>query len=253
MDYETKRISVEEAKGQHELPAGCFSSWLRCARYGLIKDTDIVVNCGECRGCCTSSYFIHIRPDETQTLARINKKLLFPAPGQSRGTMLMGYDDKGCCPMYSGDRCLIYQCRPCTCRSYDCRIFTAAGIDAGDDSKAQINQRVRRWKFSYPTSRDRDKHSAVLAAAKFMQERSGCFPAGVVPDNPTQLALLSIKVYEVFLNRRDECDKKGHKPSDRKIVKAVTAALEKFEEMQGKYQACFSRQKPSFAPMTIQS
>lgn len=138
--------------------------------------------------------------------------------------------------MYSGDRCLIYQFRPCTCRSYDCRIFTAAGIDAGDDSKAQINQRVRRWKFSYLTSRDLDQHSAVLAAAKFMQERSGCFPAGMVPDNPTQLALLSIKVYEVFLNRRDECGKRGHKPSDRKIVKAITAALEKFEEMRGKYQ-----------------
>ncbi len=187
------------------------------------------MHCGECKACCTSSYFIHIRPEENQTLARINKKLLFPAPGLPKGNVLLGYDQHGRCPMLIDGRCSIYEHRPLTCRNYDCRIFTAAGIAAGDDDKALINQRIQRWNFSYPTRRDRDQHSAVQAAAIFLRERAECFPGGAVPSNPSQLAILAIKVYKVFLKQNDDSGKTGHVSPDIEAAKAIMEANEKFE------------------------
>lgn len=229
MRDDTKLPGVNDMTKQQYLPAGCFSSWLRRIRSALIKGNGAEVHCDECKACCTSSYFIHIKPEETQTLARINKKLLFAAPGQPKGNVLLGYDKNGRCPMLIDNKCSIYEDRPLTCRSYDCRIFAAAGIDAGDDDKVLITQRVRQWKFSYPTSLDRDQHSAVQAAAKFLQERAECFPGGAVPGNPSQLAILAIKVYKVFLNYSDKPGKTGHLSSDIEIVKAIIKANEKFE------------------------
>ena len=214
---------------QQDLPAGSFSSWLRRTRSALIKENGVDVPCGECNVCCRSSYFIHIKPEETQTLSRINRKLLFPAPGLSKGNVLLGYFEGGCCPMLMDDRCSIYGHRPLTCRSYDCRIFTAAGIAAGEDDKALITQRVQRWKFSYPTERDRDQHRAVQAAAVFLREHTECFPEGAVPRNPAQLAILAIKVYDVFLKYGSAYSKTGRVYSDVEAAKAVMKANEKFE------------------------
>jgi len=179
-----------------DLPAGRFSSWLRGTRIAQVADSGADVPCGECTACCTSSYFIHIGPEETQTLARISKELLFPAPGLSKGTVLMGYDENGHCPMLVDDTCSIYEHRPLTCRAYDCRVFSAAGIAA---DRALVTQRTRRWKFTYSTQDDRDQHAAVQAAAQFVQEHPDCFPAGVVPGNPAQVAILAINVCDVFV------------------------------------------------------
>jgi Fe-S-cluster containining protein len=131
--------------------------------------------------------------------------------------------------MLINDKCSIYEHRPITCRNYDCRIFPAAGIAAGDGNKALINEQIQRWKFSYPTQRDRDQHSAVKAAAKFLQEHAECFPAGMMPSNPAQLAILAIKVYDVFLKYISESGKTKRMPSDLEIAKAIMAANEKFE------------------------
>ncbi|NQT25705.1 YkgJ family cysteine cluster protein [candidate division KSB1 bacterium] len=222
-------MDVKNSTEKQDLPAGCFSSWLRQIRSALIKENGIDVLCGECKACCTSSYFIHIRPEEIQTLKHIPGKLLFAAPGLPKGNVLLGYDKNGHCPMLIEDQCSIYEYRPLTCRNFDCRIFTAAGIAAGGDNKAQINQRAKRWKFTYSTQQDRDQHSAVQAAAKFIQEHAQCFPAGEIPGNPSQLAILAIKVYDVFLEYDDESDKTGHVFPDLKIAKAVMKANEKFE------------------------
>ena len=184
--------------------------------------------CGECTACCTSSYFVHIRPEETQTLSRIPRELLFPAPGLPEGNVLLGYDENGHCPMLIDDMCSIYEHRPLTCRNYDCRVFAAAGMTAGDDDKALITQRIRRWKFSYPIKRDRHQHAAVQAAARFLRERAECFPAGFVPSNSTQLAILAIKVYDVFLKYTDESGETGRVPPDLEIAKAIIEASEKF-------------------------
>ena len=229
MNNGIKSTGVENMDKPQDLPAGCFSSWLRRTRSALVKGNGVDVRCGDCIACCMSFYFIHIRPEETRTIARINKKLLFQAPGLPKGNVLLGYDENGRCPMLIEGRCSIYEHRSLTCRSYDCRIFTAAGIAAGENDKVLINQRVRRWKFSYPTMLDRDQHKAVKAAAAFLRERAECFPGGAVPGNPSQLAILALKVYKVFLRRDNDSGKTRQMPPDSEVAKAIMETNERFE------------------------
>jgi Fe-S-cluster containining protein len=207
-------------------PAGDFSIWLQHTRKALFDGTGSDVACGECIGCCSSSYFIHIRQTDTAALARIPKDILVAAPGFPKGNLLMGYDENGLCPMLCDGKCTIYEHRPQTCRDYDCRVFAAAGIAAGGGDKAVINQHVKRWKFSYPTAQDRAEHLAVQAAASFMQKNAASFPRGRVPENPSQLAILALKVYPVFLGT----DNDAHNPQ--KIASAVIEASRAFDKKQ---------------------
>jgi len=211
---------------EHGLPAGGFSSWLRRTRIAQADDSGADVPCGECTACCTSSYFIHIKPDETQTVAQIPGELLFAAPGLPKGNVVLGYDEDGHCPMVREDGCSIYEQRPLTCRNYDCRVYAAAGIAADRDL---ITQRARRWQFEYPTTDDRDRHSAVRAAARFLREHAECFPGGAVPGDPAQVAILALKVYDVFLKDKDESGATGRGSSDHDIASAVVEANEEFE------------------------
>jgi len=173
------------------LSAGDFSAWLRGMEAALRDEAPAAVPCGGCTACCTSSQFVHIGPDETDTLAHIPAELLFPAPGRPRGHVLLGYDERGHCPMLIDGRCSIYEHRPKTCRTYDCRIFAAAGldVDAEDDRKAPIAGQARRWRFGFPTDDDRRRHAAVRAAARSL-------PATSV----TQLAVTAIEHHEEFLS-----------------------------------------------------
>ena len=208
---------------RRDLPAGGFSSWLRLTRAVLREESEADVPCGECSACCTTSHFVHVGPEETRALARIPRELLFPAPGLPAGHVLLGYDEQGRCPMLADDgRCSIYEQRPLTCRTYDCRVFAAAGITADSDL---ITRQARRWRFSHPTQDDRDQHAAVRAAARFVRERAECFPGGAAPRDPVHVALLAIKVRDVFL----ESGATGHASSDLDIAKAVMEASERFE------------------------
>ena len=209
---------------RRDLPAGGFSSWLRRTRVALVEEDGADVPCGECSACCTTSHFVHVGPEENQTLARIPRGLLFPAPGLPAGNVLLGYDEYGRCPMLTHGRCSIYDQRPLTCRTYDCRVFAAAGITANGD---QITRQARRWKFSHPTQDDRDQHAAVRAAARFVRERAECFPGGAVPVDPPQVALLAIKVSEVFL-ARGEPGVSAQALSDLDVARAVMEANERF-------------------------
>jgi uncharacterized protein len=211
---------------ERDLPAGRFSSWLRGARVALVEDSGADVPCGECTACCTSSYFIHIGPAETRTLTAIPAELLFPAPGRPKGTVLMGYDEHGRCPMLRDGRCSIYEHRPLTCRAYDCRVFSAAGIAA---DRALITRRTRRWRFTYSTHDDRDQYSAVQAAARFVREHAECFPGGAVPGDPAQVAILALKVYGVFLKSDDESGPTGCAARDPEVAQAVLRVNEEFE------------------------
>ncbi len=229
----TRSLPVIDVTEPGVVPAGAFSPWLRRTRKALATGGDATVPCGACTACCRSSQFVHVGPDETDALSRIPKELLFPAPGLSKGHVLMGYDEQGCCPMLVDDRCSIYGHRPQTCRSYDCRVFPAAGIAVGDDDKALIAERTERWQFSYPTKRDRLEHAAVRAAAVFLKERAGSL-GGKVPPSSTGLAVLAIKVCDVFQNRGDETGGAeeggaGRKPADREVAEAVMRAGAKFD------------------------
>jgi Fe-S-cluster containining protein len=187
----------------HDLAAGEFSSWMTDIQGALRGERGSDVPCGRCTACCTSSQFVHIAPDETDTLSHIPAELLFPAPRMPRGHVLLGYDERGRCPMLIDNQCSIYEHRPRTCRTYDCRVFSAAGVVDDDEDKALIARQVRRWRFSFPTEADRNQHDAVRAAATFVRERADFLPDGSVPANATQLAVLAIEIHDTFL-RHDE-------------------------------------------------
>ena len=188
-----------DATDDSELSAGNFSSWLGEMQAALRGERESVVPCDGCTACCTSSQFVHIAPDETDTLAHIPAALLFPAPRMPRGHVLMGYDERGHCPMLVDNRCSIYEHRPATCRTYDCRIFPASGVEVDGDDKALIAQRTRRWRFDFPTPADRVRHDAVKAAAAFVREHRDALPPERVPANATQLAVLAIEMHAGFL------------------------------------------------------
>ena len=149
-----------------DLPAGDFASWLSAMQAALRGEADADVPCGGCTACCTAAQFVPIGPDETDTLAHIPAELLFPAPRLPRGHVLLGYDERGHCPMLVDGCCSIYEHRPRTCRIYDCRIFAATGLapDDGDTAKAPIAAQVSRWEFTFPTAADHHRHAALQSA-----------------------------------------------------------------------------------------
>jgi Fe-S-cluster containining protein len=175
------------------LAAGAFSAWLVGMQRALRGEDGSDVPCGGCTACCTSSQFIHIGPDEAETLARIPAELLFPAPRMPRGNVLLGYDENGHCPMLIDGKCSIYEHRPRTCRTYDCRIFPAAGV-APDEDQLPIARQARRWRFDFPADVDRMAHDGVRAAARFVREHEELLPGGVAPANATQRAVLAIRL-----------------------------------------------------------
>jgi Fe-S-cluster containining protein len=203
--------------------AGPFGSWLEQFRASLRGSGGTDVPCGDCTGCCTSGYSIQLRPDDSKALARIPPELLVSAAGFRRGDLTMAPLPDGVCPMLHAGKCSIYRDRPQTCLDYDCRIFAAAGIDAGGADKAVINRRVRQWRFSYPAESDRLTHQAVLAAAAFIVTKRASFTAGRVPTAPTGIAVLAIKAYAVFLAAEAEAQ------SDADIAAAILKAGREFD------------------------
>jgi uncharacterized protein len=185
-----------------EVKAGDFSAWMTEMQGAIRGERGSDVPCGTCTACCTSSQFIHIGPDEADTLNHIPAELLFPAPRMPRGHVLLGYDERGHCPMLINNQCSIYEHRPRTCRTYDCRVFPAAGIEPDDEYKVLIARQVQRWRFSFPTDGDRDQQRAVRAAAAFLRDHTDLLPDGATA-SATQLAVLAIQVYDAFLRSDD--------------------------------------------------
>jgi uncharacterized protein len=205
------------------VPAGNFCEWLEQMRASLRGDAGTDVPCGSCVGCCVSSYHIPIRLDDAAAREAIPAELLVAAPGQPKGHLMMGYMEDGTCPMLRDRKCSIYSERPQTCRDYDCRIFAAAGIDAGGPDKFVINKRVNEWRFAYPSEADRRAHEAVLSAAAFIRDKRASFPGGRGPTAATGIAVLAIKVYEVFL------DPTVRSFADVEIARAVVDASRAFD------------------------
>ena len=152
-----------------ELPAGQLGDWLEELRAALRGEGDTDVPCDGCTACCEASQFIHVAPDEIDALAHIPRALLFPAPGAPAGHLVMGYDEHGRCPMLRADGCSIYEHRPRTCRTYDCRVFAATGVTPTGPGQAAIAERAAQWRFALSEERDRDcldaMHEAAAAAA----------------------------------------------------------------------------------------
>ena len=165
------------AAGEDALDAGEFSSWLGEFRGALRGEHDADVPCGSCTACCTSSQFVHIGPEEVDTLAHVPRELLFAAPGLPKGHFVLGYDERGHCPMFEGGGCSIYSHRPKACRAYDCRVFAATAIDPG---KPLIARQVRRWQFAAPTAPSRQALDELkVSAARLRREHPAALPPEV--------------------------------------------------------------------------
>jgi Fe-S-cluster containining protein len=179
-------------------PAGEFSTWLAELLTAIRDGTNSAVPCDGCVACCSSSQFVHVAPDEVDALAHIPAELLFPAPGMPAGHVLMGYDQQGRCPMLVDGGCSIYEHRPRTCRTYDCRVFRATGLEP-DAGKEAIAARASEWRFDHADERAHVEHAATRAAAAYLERHRDDFPNGAVPRVPTQLAVLAVEAHEAFL------------------------------------------------------
>jgi Fe-S-cluster containining protein len=218
-----KRIEARLVQSSPEgpIPAGRFSSWLTDTETSLARGTEgVAVPCGSCTACCRSSMFVHVRPEETETIRRIPAALLFAAPGWPKGHLLMGYDDRGRCPMLDAeDKCSIYDARPLTCRTYDCRVFAATGMAVDEQSQPDIAARARAWAFTYDGEDDHADHAAVRKAADFLRDQSHLFPGGSLPSQPARLAALAVRIYRLFQSHAAPA------MSDTAIASAVLAIL----------------------------
>jgi uncharacterized protein len=196
--------------------AGPFSSWLGDLQEARRAERDVDVPCGTCTACCTSSQFVHIGPDERRTLARIPPELLFPAPRSPAGHVLLGYDEHGHCPMLIDNACSIYEDRPRTCRTYDCRVFAATGVALTEPEKAQLAERVRQWRFDYPRPSDRRAHEAVLSASAFLTAHPELLGGGAMA---TQIALLALEIRDLFVTSNGGSPEVTTDPTDLRALK----------------------------------
>lgn len=184
---------------QGTLDAGGFSSWLSSISDALAGGHGSQVPCGGCTACCSSSQFVHIEPDEADTLDHVPDELLFPAPGLPDGHVLMGYDENGRCPMLVDERCSIYDHRPRTCRVYDCRVFAAAGVSVLGAANDPVARQVGRWRFTFTSEGDRREYRSVRDAGEFLAEHAPELEAEFGPLTPGQRAILSIGIHGSFL------------------------------------------------------
>lgn len=204
--------------------AGAFGAWLQQMQAALRGTAGSTVPCGDCTGCCTSGYSLQLRPDDVRALAAIPADLLYDSAGFGAGQKTLSARPDGTCAMLVSGRCSIYADRPQTCLDYDCRIFAAAGIDAGGADKAAINQRVRSWRFDYPSESDRRAHEAVRAAAQFLRGGSSTRRGIRLPATPMGIAVLAIKVHALFLEPAHAA------PDEAALTQAVFEAARSFDE-----------------------
>lgn len=204
------------------LDAGPIATWWRDTRAAIDGEADAQVPCGTCTGCCEASQFIHLTPDDTDALSRIPAELRFPAPGLPRGHQLMGYDEHGRCPMLVDGACSIYEHRPRTCRTYDCRIFAATGVTPDGEPSDPIPVRVRRWRFDHPTPFDDDLHAALLAAASSLERPDDQLPEQLRSRSATRRAVLAVETVVAFLGPADD---DGRRPVIEPPLDEVAAQL----------------------------
>jgi uncharacterized protein len=180
------------------VPAGDFDTWLESALTSLRRRTSLAVPCGDCRGCCSSGHFVHVGADEQDALAAIPRNVQFRAPGLPQGNIVIGFAGDGHCPMLAARECSIYERRPQTCRTFDCRVLAAARLLEEGRWSERINLRVRAWRFTYASEESVQRHDAVARAAGFIKSNASFFPGRRVPTRSLDIAVLAVKVHEVF-------------------------------------------------------
>jgi hypothetical protein len=209
---------TEAGTGEQEpLDAGDFASWLGEIGRALGGQGGPDVPCNGCTACCRSRQFVPVGSDERDALAHIPPNLLFAAPRLPAGTLVLGYDDHGHCPMLVDDRCSIYEHRPAACRTYDCRVFAATGVDPGPGQEA-VSKRVERWHFSFDSDAAVTRGEACVSAAAFLQDHRELWPHRAA--DPSRLATAALAVHELFAPGDDGPGHPGPIPPEARHVGA---------------------------------
>ena len=176
-----------------------YSQWAAKTHAQVIAGKPADVPCGTCTVCCRAGQFIHIEKDEA-AFAAIPEALRVAAPG-APGVYIMGHGENGHCPMLIDNACSIYAKRPITCRTYDCRIFSAAGVFP-DETQPEIASRARQWHFlpepNNGTNTEANRHEATQKAASFLQQHQQTLFGSMV--NEIQLSLSALKIHHLFLS-----------------------------------------------------
>jgi uncharacterized protein len=196
--------------------AGSFAEWLAAMRGVLRGERVADVPCGDCIGCCVSSYPIPLRPEDARARAEVPEQYLLGQSAQGQ-RWLMGFREDGSCPFLNGRACGIYADRPQTCRDYDCRIYAAAGL-LPDGHRASIERRVKQWEFSFSSDEERATAAAVYRTAQFIRANAGLFPAGLRAGSATAAAVMAVKCFPAFVAAEGAGEAAV-------IVQAIVAAL----------------------------
>jgi uncharacterized protein len=206
------------------IPAGDFGEWLEVMRAVLRGERDADVPCGGCVGCCVSSYPIPLRPTDRVALEEVPPGHL-RLPSEEGALARMGYRADGSCPMLRQGACSIYRDRPQTCRDYDCRIYTAAGLFP-DGERPIIRQRVSDWQFEFASRQASACSQALRQAVEFIRCHSAEFPVPMRATSATAAAVLAVKTYELFLAANDAA---VGEPSRQPTVQHVVEAARSFD------------------------
>ncbi len=203
-------------------PEPAFGAWLEATLATLRDDVPADVPCGACNACCRTFHQLHIRPGEKRVRKRLPKEYFSVPRGLPPGYLLLGHVEDGACPVLVEGLCTIYEDRPLVCRTYDCRLYAATGVEP---DRAEIAEKVRRWSFSYPAAEDRERQEAVLAAVRFIRETPACLPGAAARRQPIRLATLAVITHELFLPGAT-LGLRRRPVADRDRVVAVTSANE---------------------------
>lgn len=179
--------------------AGEFGAWLRAMTAMLRGGGGIEVPCGDCVGCCSASWPVALRGEETALLAEVPHWLHLEVEDAPPGVRYMGYRDDGRCPLLADGRCTVYARRPATCRDFDCRLFAAAGIESAGPGKGLIDARIRSWRFHYADAAARRRHEAIRRTAAFLTGPARRVPGHRLPDSPVALAGIALKGHGAYL------------------------------------------------------
>jgi len=185
------------SQATHGVDAGSFGQWLATMRAVLRGERIADVPCGDCIGCCVSSYPIPLRPEDARVRAEVPEQFLLGQAAQGQ-RWLMGFREDGSCPFMNGRACGIYEDRPQTCRDYDCRIYAAAGL-VPDGQRPVIERRVGEWRFSFSSAEERASADAVRRAAQFIRAHAALFPPSMRAGSATAAAVLAVKTHGLFI------------------------------------------------------
>lgn len=173
------------------------SDWLADYQRCRTELSDLDVPCGDCAACCQSSMFILIRPQDTEAKQAIAPELRFRAPGLPDGFEVMGFDERGHCPMYQ-QGCSIYAQRPTTCRQFDCRIFAISTVAEDQQQHPDIAASSRQWQLNQVTPQEQQQLDRIAAIRRWWQQHQGALPEALQPPRPSQQAVLVLDIYQRF-------------------------------------------------------